>query len=240
MRLKFLLIMGLILAVALLAACAQSPEQPPAPEPATTPVECPDCPDCPEPPPCPECPEPEPCPEAAVAQVPFEEQWANSPHNDAESEAFRHWDEDDPPAVPGTCAKCHSEPGYLDFLGADGSEAGVVDAETVPIGTTVTCVTCHNDVTIQKTSVVFPSGLEITDLGDESRCMECHQGRESKIRVIPWDERLSTAAAERALLEADMSRAGRRRRLDKVAAAFILQGYLDYRNRKEATENRGR
>jgi putative Holliday junction resolvase len=65
-------------------------------------------------------------------------------------------------------------------------------------------------------------------------------GRESKIKVIPWDERLSTAAAERALLEADMSRAGRRRRIDKVAAAFILQGYLDYRNHKEATENRGR
>ena len=34
-----------------------------------------------------------------------------------------------------------------------------------------------------RTSVVFPSGIELTDLGDESRCMECHQGRESKVSV---------------------------------------------------------
>ena len=48
------------------------------------------------------------------------------------------------------------------------------------------------------------------------------------IEVIPWDERLSTVAAEKALLEADMSRRRRRGVIDKVAAALILQGYLDY------------
>lgn len=48
------------------------------------------------------------------------------------------------------------------------------------------------------------------------------------IEVIPWDERLSTVAAEKALLEADMSRSRRRGVIDKVAAALILQGYLDY------------
>lgn len=41
-----------------------------------------------------------------------------------------------------------------------------------------------------------------------------------------WDERLSTAAAERALLEADMSRRKRAEKIDAVAAAFILQGAL--------------
>ncbi len=82
------------------------------------------------------------------------------------AEAFVHWDEDDPAEIPTSCAKCHSTPGYQDFLGADGSEAGVVNA-AAPIGTTVECAACHNDVTIDKTSVVFPSGLEITDLGDE-------------------------------------------------------------------------
>ncbi len=45
--------------------------------------------------------------------------------------------------------------------------------------------------------------------------------------MIPWDERLSTVAAERSLLEADMSRAKRKRVIDKVAAVLILQGYLD-------------
>jgi len=42
-----------------------------------------------------------------------------------------------------------------------------------------------------------------------------------------WDERLSTVAAERALLEADTSRAKRALVIDHVAAAYILQGFLD-------------
>jgi putative Holliday junction resolvase len=42
-----------------------------------------------------------------------------------------------------------------------------------------------------------------------------------------WDERLSTVGAERVLLDADLSRAKRRKVIDKAAAVFILQGYLD-------------
>ena len=42
-----------------------------------------------------------------------------------------------------------------------------------------------------------------------------------------WDERLSTVAADRALVAADVSRAKRRKVIDKMAAVFILQGYLD-------------
>ncbi|MEO1749599.1 MAG: Holliday junction resolvase RuvX, partial [Pseudomonadota bacterium] len=42
-----------------------------------------------------------------------------------------------------------------------------------------------------------------------------------------WDERLSTVAAERSLLEQDVSRAKRAQRIDSAAAAFILQGALD-------------
>lgn len=42
-----------------------------------------------------------------------------------------------------------------------------------------------------------------------------------------WDERLSTVAAERTLLEADMSRKKRAKVIDKMAAVMILQGYLD-------------
>lgn len=52
-------------------------------------------------------------------------------------------------------------------------------------------------------------------------------------RDIPlalWDERLSTAGAERALLEADTSRAKREEVIDKVAAAWILQGAIDRLN----------
>ena len=42
-----------------------------------------------------------------------------------------------------------------------------------------------------------------------------------------WDERLTTVAAHRAMLEADMSRAKRKKIVDKIAATYILQGYLD-------------
>ena len=47
------------------------------------------------------------------------------------------------------------------------------------------------------------------------------------IDVRFWDERLSTVAAQRSLIEADVSRAKRRQVIDKMAAVFILQGYLD-------------
>ena len=163
----------LLVAVLFLAACQQAP----APTVESTP--------CPEPPPCPECPappEPPPCPEPVVKDVPFEAQWVGSGHADAEAEAFRHWDEDDPLEVPTSCAKCHSETGYLDFLGVDGSEFGVVD-KAAPVNTVVTCAACHNEATATMSSVVFPSGIEISGLGKEARCMQCHQGRASKVTV---------------------------------------------------------
>jgi len=51
------------------------------------------------------------------------------------------------------------------------------------------------------------------------------------IEVVLWDERLSTKSAERTLLAADMSRSKRKRVIDKLAAVYILQGYLDNLNR---------
>lgn len=45
--------------------------------------------------------------------------------------------------------------------------------------------------------------------------------------VVLWDERLSTVAAERAMIEADMSRRKRAEKIDAAAASFILQGALD-------------
>ncbi len=164
--------LGLLLLMLALAACAQAP----APAEATPCPTAPPCPDCPAP------PEAAPCPEQVVKDVPFEAAWVGSPHNDAEAEAFVHWNEDDPAEVPTACAKCHSTPGYQDFLGADGSAAGTVDA-AAPIGTTIQCVACHNSVTATLSSVTFPSGVEVTGLGAEARCMLCHQGRASKVSV---------------------------------------------------------
>ncbi len=46
--------------------------------------------------------------------------------------------------------------------------------------------------------------------------------------ITLWDERLSTVGAQRSLIEADVSRAKRKQVIDKMAAVFILQGYLDH------------
>lgn len=107
-------------------------------------------------------------------------QWVESPHADFTSDAFRHWDEDG--EVPESCATCHAATGYLDFLGADGSEAGVVDMAH-STDTVVNCDVCHHPVAANLQQVTFPSGVTVTDLGDSVRCMVCHQGRSSGMDV---------------------------------------------------------
>ena len=51
--------------------------------------------------------------------------------------------------------------------------------------------------------------------------------QKTALPFVYWDERLSTVAAERTLLEMDVSRAKRAERIDSAAASFILQGALD-------------
>lgn len=122
-----------------------------------------------------------------VGEIPFLEAWQGSGHNDAEAEAFVHWNEEDPAEVPEDCAKCHSTPGYQDWIGADGSEVHSVEAP-VAVGSTIECVACHNQATQEMDSVLMPSGVELTGLGDEARCMQCHQGRESAVSVRSFIE----------------------------------------------------
>lgn len=47
------------------------------------------------------------------------------------------------------------------------------------------------------------------------------------LEVIMWDERMTTVSAERVLIESDVRRENRKKYVDKIAAVFILQGYLD-------------
>jgi formate-dependent nitrite reductase cytochrome c552 subunit len=108
------------------------------------------------------------------------EAWLASPHADRTAEAFRHWDKDG--EVPESCATCHSGPGFMDFIGADGSAAGVVD-HPAPIGSPIDCATCHNDTASKLDSVTFPSGVVMSELGSSGICMVCHQGRESSDSV---------------------------------------------------------
>ena len=71
--------------------------------------------------------------------------------------------------------------------------------------------------------------------GPAARQAEAFAERLRAVLSVPvdlWDERLSTAAAERALIEADVRRAERRGARDRVAASFILQAYLDARRNR--------
>jgi RNAse H-fold protein YqgF len=65
-----------------------------------------------------------------------------------------------------------------------------------------------------------PSAAEARRFGDAV-------ARQLGLPVEYWDERLTTAAANRMLIEADVSRARRKAVVDRVAAALILQGWLD-------------
>ena len=51
--------------------------------------------------------------------------------------------------------------------------------------------------------------------------------RRTGLEVVMWDERLTTVAAERTLIESKVRRENRKQYIDKIAAVFILQGYLD-------------
>ncbi len=79
----------------------------------------------------------------------------------------------------------------------------------------------------------FVIGLPINMDGSEGPRVQATKAfvrnfeRLSELPFAFWDERLSTAAAERAMLEADLSRKKRAEKIDAVAAAFILQGALD-------------
>ena len=57
--------------------------------------------------------------------------------------------------------------------------------------------------------------------------------RRTGLCVELWDERLTTVAADKAMMEAGIRREERREHVDRIAAVFILQGYLDYLKNKE-------
>jgi hypothetical protein len=128
--------------------------------------------------------------------------WLTSPHADHSAPAFNNWNTTTDQKVPTSCARCHTTSGYRDYLGADGTQAGVVDA-AAPIGQVVECDACHNDATAVLTSVTFPSGLTVSGLGKEARCMVCHQGRESTVSVEAKIASAKAAAPDPATFDDD-------------------------------------
>lgn len=58
--------------------------------------------------------------------------------------------------------------------------------------------------------------------------------RRTGLDVVMWDERLTTVEAERTLMESKVRREDRKKYIDKIAAVFILQGYLDFCRNKQS------
>lgn len=75
----------------------------------------------------------------------------------------------------------------------------------------------------------FPKNMNNT-IGDRAeKSLEFKEmlERRTGLPVIMWDERLTTVEAERTLMESKVRRENRKKYVDKIAAVFILQGYLD-------------
>src|ERR1700741_459689 len=85
----------------------------------------------------------------------------------------------------------------------------------------------------ERKAVAFVLGLPINMDGSEgaraqsTRAFARNLARLTELPIALWDERLSTAAVERALIAADVSRAKRKAVIDQHAASYILQGALD-------------
>jgi len=82
---------------------------------------------------------------------------------------------------------------------------------------------------VKKIVIGFPRNMDgsIGPKGEASQKVAELIRERYALPVSLWDERLSTAAAQRSLIKADMSRKKRKQVVDQVAASWILQGYLD-------------
>lgn len=81
----------------------------------------------------------------------------------------------------------------------------------------------------------FPKNMNDT-LGERARLsVEFKEKLERRtgLPVSMWDERLTTVAADKAMMEAGIRREHRKDYVDKIAAVFILQGYLELRKNRE-------
>lgn len=61
--------------------------------------------------------------------------------------------------------------------------------------------------------------------------------RRMNIKVVLWDERLTTVSADKLMMEVGIRRENRKKYVDQIAATFILQGYLDSCKNRENKEH---
>ena len=83
---------------------------------------------------------------------------------------------------------------------------------------------------VEKIVLGYPKNMNDT-IGDRARFSEEFKEkleRRTGLEVILWDERLTTVAADEALIESGVRRENRKKYVDQIAAVFILQEYLDH------------
>lgn len=82
---------------------------------------------------------------------------------------------------------------------------------------------------VEKIVLGFPKHMnnDVGERAEKSLEFKAMLERRTGLEVIMWDERLTTVAAERTLIESKVRREDRKKYIDKIAAVFILQGYLD-------------
>jgi len=135
----------------------------------------------------------------------------------------------------------------LRILGLDVGEKRIGVAISDPYGWTAQSLTTLNRQDLDKlleliekyqvTNIVvgLPRNMNGT-YGPQAESIKKFTQNLAKHITVPinfWDERLTTVAAEKTLLEADVSRKKRKKVVDKVAAVFILQGYLEYISKQQ-------
>ena len=72
----------------------------------------------------------------------------------------------------------------------------------------------------------------IGERGEKTMAFQETLMKRTGLEVVLWDERLTTVAADKAMIESEIRRENRGKYVDEIAAIFILQGYLDYLKRK--------
>lgn len=82
---------------------------------------------------------------------------------------------------------------------------------------------------VEKIVLGFPKHMnnDVGERAEKSLEFKAMLERRTGLEVVMWDERLTTVAAERTLIESSVRRENRKQYVDKIAAVFILQGYLD-------------
>lgn len=131
------------------------------------------------------------------------------------------------------------------WMGLDIGQKRIGVAISDPLEITAQGVTVHQRTTLDKDLDFFCNlinerqiegiviGLPVNMNGTEGpmagkvRLFGEQLATRSGVATVYWDERLSTASAQRLLIEADVSRSRRKETVDQMAAAIILQNYLD-------------